>query len=115
MFLDSARLESEMEHAKENSQMIPTWLVWVFGAAAWFCILLYALTMISASWTFRVECSQVTISMEINVFEGSFLEVRIKDGSHHTKEKVDTQKDRLGIRHDDLRLPFGLWASDGRR
>jgi hypothetical protein len=104
-----------MEHARRNNETIPTRAVWIYGAAACFCVFFYALAMICASWTFWLDCSQVTISMEINVFEGSFFEVRVKDGSRHTKEKVDTQKDRLGVRHDDLHLPFGLWAFDGRR
>ena len=104
-----------MERDIESRGMIPTKLVWITGAAALLFIFFCTLAMIGGSWTLRVECSQVTISMEINAFDDSFFELRIKDGSHHTKEEMDAQKDRLDIRHDDLRTPFSLWAFDGRR
>jgi len=101
-----------MEHVIENRGMIPTKLVWISGAAACFLVFFYVLAIIGGSWTLWVECSQVTILMEISVFDESFLEVRLKDGSYHTKEKVDAQKDWLDIRRDDLRFPFDLWALD---
>jgi uncharacterized membrane protein len=102
-----------MEHVIEKREMIPTRLALISGVVACFLVFFYVLVIISGSWTLWVECSQVTISMEISVFNESFLEVRLKDGSYHTKEKVDAQKDWLDIRSDDLRLPFGLWALDG--
>lgn len=102
-----------MEQIIENKEMISTRLVLFSCAAALLIAFFYALMIISGSWMLRVETSQVTISMEISVFGDSFLEVRLKDGSHHTKEKMDAQKDRLDIRRDDFRLPFDLWAVDG--
>jgi hypothetical protein len=102
-----------MEQIIENKEMISTRLVLISCAAALLVAFFYTLMIISGSWTLRVESNQVTISIKISVFDDSFLEVRLKDGSHHTKEKMDAQKDRLDIRRDDLRLPFNLWAVDG--
>ena len=114
-FFDSPDLEVEMERDVENKRIIRTELVWISGAAVLLLVFFCTLAMIAGSWTLRVECNQVTISMEINAFDDSFLELRIKNGSHHTKEEMDAQKDRLDIRYDDLRPPSGLWALDGRR
>ena len=104
-----------MERDVKNTRMIPTELVWISGAAVLLLVFFCTLVMIAGSWTLRVECNEVTISMEISAFHDSFLELRIENGSHHTKEEMDAQKDRLDIRHDDLRPPSSLWALDGGR
>lgn len=104
-----------MKRDIRNTGMIPVELAWICGIAALLLIFFCTLAMIGGSWTLRLECNQVTISLEIDVFDDSFLELRIKNGSHHTKEEMDAQKDRLDIRYDDLRPPCGLWTLDGRR
>jgi hypothetical protein len=114
-FFHGSGLESEMEPEVENRRMIRTDFVWISGAVAVLLVFFCTLAMIAGSWTLQVEYNQVTISMEINAFDDSFLELRIKNGSHHTKEEMDAQEDRLDIRYDGLRPSIGLWALDGRR
>jgi hypothetical protein len=102
-----------MEHVIENRELIPNKLAWFAGAVACLFVFFYVLTIIGGSWTLWVDCSQVAISMRISLFHDSFLEVRLKHGSHSTKEKMDAQKDHLDIRHNHLRFPFDLRALDG--
>ncbi len=104
-----------MEHRIEKEESVPNTVAWLSAAALLLLVLVYGFMTIGGSWTLWIESSQVMVSMQVEVFGDSFLELRLNGGSNNTKEKMDSQKDRL----DDWGSGFapyrGLWIAERRR
>jgi hypothetical protein len=83
-----SRVRQKKEYARETVACLS-------GATVVLLALVYALFVVAGSWTLWVEWGSFSVSAEIKILDESLFELRVHDGSHHRKEKMDSQKDRL--------------------
>ncbi|MCK5643053.1 MAG: hypothetical protein KAJ19_19755 [Gammaproteobacteria bacterium] len=83
-----SRVRQKKESARETVACLSC-------AAAVLLALVYTLFAVAGSWALWVEWSSFSVCMEIKILDESFFELRVDNGSHHRKEKMDSQKDRL--------------------
>ncbi len=104
-----------MDHRIKKEESVPKIVAWLSAAAVLLLVLVYGFMTIGGSWILWIESSEVTVSMQVEVFGDSFLELRLNGGSDHTKEKMDSQKDWVDVWRSVSALCHSLWIAERRR